>query len=200
VAGKLKGARFNKWREKQEHLKGKCLVLWMCYLDHIAHLVAYVKLPNCFMHSDVKNSPKKRGRPKGVRSSNNMPNADSSVTPARLKGKSVEKDTEETPKTGSNSKKEGAKPSRSTGKAKDSVVKASSKDEADSTDNSKDAAASEDKDSKDEVKSSEAIDGSKTNGLSTKRKPDENEGESSEEEKASTKTTTRKKRRRKSRN
>ncbi|ONM16168.1 hypothetical protein ZEAMMB73_Zm00001d003123 [Zea mays] len=150
--------------------------------------------------SDVKNSPKKRGRPKGVRSSNNMPNADSSVTPARLKGKSVEKDTEETPKTGSNSKKEGAKPSRSTGKAKDSVVKASSKDEADSTDNSKDAAASEDKDSKDEVKSSEAIDGSKTNGLSTKRKPDENEGESSEEEKASTKTTTRKKRRRKSRN
>jgi len=150
--------------------------------------------------SDVKNSPKKRGRPKGVRSSNNMPNADSSVTPARLKGKSVEKDTEETPKTGSNSKKEGAKPSRSTGKAKDSVVKASSKDEADSTDNSKDAAASEDKDSKDEVKSSEAIDGSKTNDLSTKRKPDENEGESSEEEKASTKTTTRKKRRRKSRN
>ena len=154
------------------------------------------------MHSgsDVKNPPKKRGRPKGVRSSNNMSNADSSVTPARLKGKCAEKDTQETPKTGINSKKEGARPSRSTGKAKDAVVKASSKDEPDSTDNSKDDAGSEDKNSQDEVKSSEAIDGSKTNGLSTKRKPEENEGESSEEEKGSAKTTSRKKRRRKSRN
>ena len=141
------------------------------------------------MHSgtDVKNPPKKRGRPK------------SSVTPARLKGKSAEKDTQETPKTGINSKKEGARPSPSTGKAKDAVVKASSKDEADSTDNSKDDAGSEDKNSKDEVKSSEAVDESKTNGLSTKRKPEENEGESSLE-KGSAKTTSRKKRRRKSRN
>ena len=141
------------------------------------------------MHSgtDVKNPPKKRGRPKG------------SVTPARLKGKSAEKDSQETPKTGINSKKEGARPSRSTGKAKDAVVKASSKDEPDSTDNSKDDACSEDKNSQDEVKSSEAIDGSKTNGLSTKRKLEENEGESSEE-KGSAKTTSRKKRRRKSRN
>ncbi|XP_066360504.1 sister chromatid cohesion protein PDS5 homolog C-like [Miscanthus floridulus] len=113
--------------------------------------------------SDVKNPPKKRGRQKGVRSSNNMPNAGSSVTPARLKGKSAEKDTQGTPKIGSNSKKKGAKPSRSTGKAKDAVVKASSKDEPDSTDNSKDDAGSEDKNSKNEVKSSEAIDGSKTN-------------------------------------
>ena len=160
-----------------------------------------MKLINCFMHSgsDVKNPPKKRGRPKGVRSSNNMSNADSSVTPTRLKGKSAEKDSQETPKTGINSKKEGAKPSRSTGKAKDAVVKASSKDEPDSTDNSKDDAGSEDKNSQDEVKSSEAIDGSKTNGLSTKRKPEENEAESSEE-KGSAKTTSRKKRRRKSRN
>ncbi|CAD6263169.1 unnamed protein product [Miscanthus lutarioriparius] len=137
--------------------------------------------------TDVKNPPKKRGRPK------------SSVTPARLKGKSAEKDSQETPKTGINSKKEGARPSRSTGKAKDAVVKASSKDEPDSTDNSKDDAGSEDKNSQDEVKSSEAIDGSKTNGLSTKRKPEENEAESSEE-KGSAKTTSRKKRRRKSRN
>ena len=161
-----------------------------------------MKLINCFMHSgsDVKNPPKKRGHPKGVRSSNNMSNADSSVTPTRLKGKSAEKDTQETLKTGINSKKEGARPSRSTGKAKDAVVKASSKDEADSTDNSKDDAGSEDKNSQDEVKSSEAIDGSKTNGLSTKRKPEENEGGSSLEEKGSAKTTSRKKRRRKSRN
>ncbi|RCV34391.1 hypothetical protein SETIT_7G156600v2 [Setaria italica] len=150
--------------------------------------------------SDSKNPPKKRGRPKGVRSSNNTPNSDSPVTPSKLKGQGAEKDNQEAPKTGSNSKKEGARPSRSTGKAKDDVVKASNKDETGSTDNSKDEAGSEDKDSKDEVKSSD-VDGSKTNGLSTKRKPKEKEDESSEEEeKGSAKTFIRKKRRRKSRN
>ncbi|CAL5026603.1 unnamed protein product [Urochloa decumbens] len=151
--------------------------------------------------SDGKNPPKKRGRPNGVRSSNNMPNADSPVTPSKLKGKGADKDSQDSPKTDSNSKKEGARPSRSTGKAKDDVVKASNEDEVGSTDNSKDEAGSEDKNSKDEVKSSEAIDGSKTNGLSTKRKPKEKEEESSEEEeKGSAKTSVRKKRRRKRRN
>ncbi|CAL5031186.1 unnamed protein product [Urochloa decumbens] len=151
--------------------------------------------------SDGKDPPKKRGRPKGVRSSNNTPNADSPVTPSKLKGKGAEKDSQDAPKTGSNSKKEGARPSRSTGKAKDGVVKASNEDEAGSTDNSKDEAGSEDKNSKDEVKSSEAVGGSKANGLSTKRKPKEKEEESSEEEeKGSAKTSIRKKRRRKSRN
>ncbi|CAO2042879.1 unnamed protein product [Urochloa humidicola] len=151
--------------------------------------------------SDGKNPPKKRGRPKGARSSNNnTPNADSPVTPSKLKGKGTEKNSQDAPKTGSNSKKEGARPSRSIGKAKDDVVKASNEDEAGSTDNSKDEAGSEDKNSKDEVKSSEAVDGSKTNGLTTKRKPKEKEEESSEEEKGSAKTSIRKKRRRKSRN
>ncbi|KAJ1271765.1 hypothetical protein BS78_06G150800 [Paspalum vaginatum] len=148
--------------------------------------------------SDGKNPPKKRGRPKRARLSNDMPNADSSVTPARLKGKGAEKDTQETPKTVSNSKKEGMRPSRSTGKAEDDVVKSSNKDEADNEDSSKDDAGSEDNNSEDEVKHSEAVDGSKSNGLSTKRKQKENDGESSEE-KGSAKTTTRRKRRRKSR-
>ncbi|XP_062184176.1 sister chromatid cohesion protein PDS5 homolog C-like isoform X2 [Phragmites australis] len=155
--------------------------------------------------SDDRDLPKKRGRPKGVGSSN------SPVTSARQKGKSAEKDTQETPKTGSNLKKEGARPSRSTSKTKDAIVKASDKDaivmasdkdEAGSTrsaDKSKDEAGSEDQDSKDELKSSEAIDGSKTNGLSTKRKPKEKEGESSEEQ-GSTKASTGKKRRRKNHN
>ncbi|WVZ86296.1 hypothetical protein U9M48_033101 [Paspalum notatum var. saurae] len=80
--------------------------------------------------SDGKNPPKKRGRPKGARLSNNMPNADSSVTPARLKGKGADKDSQETPKTVSNSKKEGTRPSMPTGKAEDDAVKASNKDEA----------------------------------------------------------------------
>ncbi|CAL5016081.1 unnamed protein product [Urochloa decumbens] len=151
--------------------------------------------------SDGKNPPKKRGHPKGVRSSNNTPNADSLVTPSKLKGKGADKDSQDSPKTGSNSKKEGARPSRSTGKAKDDVVKASNEDEVGSTDNSKDEAGSEEKNSKDEVKSSEAVDGSKTNGLSTKRKPEEKEEESSEEEeKGSAKTSIMKKRRRKRRN
>lgn len=150
--------------------------------------------------SDGKNPPKKRGRRKGTRVSNNMPDADSPVTPARLKGKGAEEDTEETPKTISNSKKEGARPSRSTGKAEDDVVKAKNKDEAGHTDSSKDDADSEDNNPKDEVKSSEAVDGSKSNGLSIKRKQKKDEGVSSEEEKGSAKTTTRKKRRRKSRN
>ncbi|CAN6235539.1 unnamed protein product [Urochloa humidicola] len=150
--------------------------------------------------SDGQNPPKKRGRPKGVRSSNNTPNADSPVTPSKLKGKGAEKDSQDTPKTGSNSKKDGARPTRSTGKAKDDVVKASNEDEAGSTENSKDEAGSEDKNSKDEVESREAVDGSKTNGLSTKRKLKEKEEESSEEEKGPAKTSIRKKRRRKSRN
>ncbi|KAL6652446.1 hypothetical protein ACP70R_011371 [Stipagrostis hirtigluma subsp. patula] len=66
--------------------------------------------------SGARDPPKKRGRPKGVRSSN------SPVTSATPKGKGVEKDTQETPNTGSNLKKEGARPSRSTGKTKDAVV------------------------------------------------------------------------------
>ncbi|XP_062226089.1 sister chromatid cohesion protein PDS5 homolog C-like isoform X2 [Phragmites australis] len=144
--------------------------------------------------SDSRDPPKKRGRPKGVRSSN------SPVTSARLKGKSVEKDIQETPKTGSNLKKEGARPSRSTGKTRDGVVMASNKNEVGGTrsaEKSKDEAGNEDQDSKDEVKSSEAIDGSKTNGLSTKRKPKAKEGDSSEEEQGSAKASIGKKRRRK---
>lgn len=114
--------------------------------------------------------PKKRGRPKGVRSS--MPNDDSPVTSARSKVKSEEKDAEETPKAGSNLKKGGGRWPRSSGKASD----------------------------KDEAKSSG---GSKTNGLSAKRKPKEKEVESSEEEDPeepepeSAKASTGKKRRRK---
>ncbi|KAL5216088.1 hypothetical protein ABZP36_007489 [Zizania latifolia] len=159
--------------------------------------------------------PKKRGRPKGVRPSDSLPNDDSPLSSTRLKGKSVEKDDEEiskTPKIGSALKNEGGRSSRSTGKTKDGLLKASNKDEAGSTksaNKSKDDSGSKHKDSKDEAKSTEsnpkdastpkAADGSKTNGLSTKRKQKEKEGASSEEEEhVSAKTSTGKKRRRKS--
>lgn len=178
-----------------------------------------MKLLLCFLHSDKQRGidgsdlPKKRGRPKGVRSSNSMANNDSPVTPARLKGKSAEKDAEETSKTGSSLKNEGGRLSRSTAKTKDDLLKASNKDEAStkSGKKSKDEAGGKHKDSKDETKSSEsnpkdantpkAVDGSKTNGLSTKRKAGKKEEESSEEEEqGSAKTSTVKKRRRKTRN
>jgi len=129
--------------------------------------------------------PKKRGRPKVVRSSTS--NDDSPVTSARSKAKSAEKDAEETPKAGSSLKTGGGRWPRSTGKA-----------------SNKDETGSKPKGSKDETKSG-ASDGSKTNGVSAKRKPKEKEVESSEEEEPeeeepepeSAKASTGKKRRRK---
>jgi hypothetical protein len=93
-----------------------------------------------------------------------MSNDDSPVTSARSKAKNAEKDAEETPKAGSNLKTGGGRWPRSSGKA-----------------SNKDEAGSKLKGSKDEAKSS-ASDGSKSNGLSSKRKPKEKEVESSEEE------------------
>ncbi|EEE61275.1 hypothetical protein OsJ_15354 [Oryza sativa Japonica Group] len=162
--------------------------------------------------TDVADPPKKRGRPKGVRSSNSSQNDDSP-----LKGKSAENDDEDiskTPKSGSALKNEGGRSSRSTGKTKDGLLKGSNKDETGNTKSaskSKNDGGSKHKDSKDEAKSSgsnpkgastpKAADGSKTNGLSTKRKQKEKEGESSEEEEhVSAKISTGKKRRRKAHN
>ncbi|KAK3144336.1 hypothetical protein QOZ80_4AG0311680 [Eleusine coracana subsp. coracana] len=110
----------------------------------------------------------------------------------RLKG--AWKDIWETPEPG-------RRITRSTAKAEDDGVKASNKDKAGSTKNaeeSNDKAGNEDNTSDNEVKSSEAVDGSKTYSHSTKRKFKEQEDESSEE-KAPAKASTGKKRGRKSR-
>ncbi|OEL27161.1 hypothetical protein BAE44_0011818 [Dichanthelium oligosanthes] len=55
--------------------------------------------------SDAAEPPKKRGRPKGVRSSNGTPSNNSSAT-ASAKGKTASKDVKEAPKTGPNPKNE----------------------------------------------------------------------------------------------
>ena len=155
-------------------------VLTACHLEFLILLTchSFVKRLLCFLLSSKQDSiedsdlPKKRGRPKAVRS-----NDDSPVTSARSKAKSAEKDAEETPKAGSNLKNEGGRWPRKAG--------------------NKDEAGSKHKSSKDEAKSS-ASDGSKTNGVSAKRKPKEKEVESSEEEEPeSAKASTGKKRRRK---
>ncbi|GJN27130.1 hypothetical protein PR202_gb15123 [Eleusine coracana subsp. coracana] len=129
--------------------------------------------PQC----DGGNPPKRRGRLKG-----------------KVKGKGAWKDIWETPEPG-------RRITRSTAKAEDDGVKASNKDKAGSTKNaeeSNDKAGNEDNTSDNEVKSSEAVDGSKTYSHSTKRKFKEQEDESSEE-KAPAKASTGKKRGRKSR-
>ncbi|TVU15347.1 hypothetical protein EJB05_38865 [Eragrostis curvula] len=122
-----------------------------------------------------KTGTSQRGRPKGVRSSNNVSNTDAlAVTSA--------KDIEETPKTDGKFKKENSRVTRSTAKAKDDFVEASNKDEAGRTKSAKesnDKAGSEDDRPKDEVKSSESVNGSKTDVLSTRRKLKEKEGKSS---------------------
>lgn len=130
-----------------------------------------------------------------MRSSNNKSNTDSPASSAKLKGKIADKDTMETPVPG-------RRITRSIGKARNDGAKASKNYEAISTGNAEEAndkAGSEDNTSDDEVKSSEAVDGSKTNAHSTKRKLKEIEDESSEEEKAPGKASTVKKRGRKSR-
>ncbi|XP_015691513.2 E3 ubiquitin-protein ligase RBBP6 isoform X2 [Oryza brachyantha] len=164
--------------------------------------------------TDGTDPPKKRGRPKAVRSGNSSPNDDSPLSSTRLKGKNAEKDEDvpKTPKTGSTLKNEGGRSSRPTGNTKDGLLKSSTKDETGSTksaNKSKNVTGSKHKDSK-EAKSSESnpkgastaksADRSKTNGLSTKRKQKEKEVESSEEEEVSAKISTGKKRRRKAHN
>jgi hypothetical protein len=167
-------------------------VPWIMYIVHPITL----KLLNYVLHSGSNggNPPKKRGRPKGSRSRKNMSNTDSLASSARLKGKGVEKDTQETPIPR-------RRITQSTGKkAKDDVVKESNKDEAGSTKSPEELnkAGSEDNNSNDEIKSSEAVDGSKTNGNSNKRKLKEKEDESLEK-KSTAKVSTGKKRGRKSR-
>ncbi|GJN02424.1 hypothetical protein PR202_ga19774 [Eleusine coracana subsp. coracana] len=146
--------------------------------------------PQC----DGGNPPKRRGRPKGVCSNNSKSNAYSSANLGKVKGKGARKDIWETPEPG-------RRITRSTAKAEDDGVKASNKDKAGSTKNaeeSNDKAGNEDNTSDNEVKSSEAVDGSKTYSHSTKRKFKEQEDESSEE-KAPAKASTGKKLGRKSR-
>uniref|UniRef100_A0A0D9W6T6 Tudor domain-containing protein n=1 Tax=Leersia perrieri TaxID=77586 RepID=A0A0D9W6T6_9ORYZ len=159
--------------------------------------------------NDGTDLPKKRGRPKGVRSGNSSQNDDSPLSSTRLKGKSAEKDDEDVPKTPKTALKHEGRSSRSTGKTKDGH-----KDETGSSksaNKTKNDPGSKHKDSKDEAKFSEsnkkgsstpkAADGSKTNGLSAKRKQKEKEVESSEEEEhVSAKISTGKKRRRKAHN
>ncbi|KAM0859217.1 hypothetical protein ACQ4PT_047335 [Festuca glaucescens] len=90
--------------------------------------------------------PKKRGRPKGVRSS--MSNDDSPVASARSKAKNAEKDAEETPKAGSNLKTEGGRWPRSSGKA-------GNKDEAGSKHKGSNGLSTKRKPKEKEVESSE---------------------------------------------
>jgi len=104
--------------------------------------------------SDSVDPPKRRGRPKGVRSSNGTP-SNISATPS-AKGKTASKDVKETAKTGSNVKSEVEKSSKdkvsgSTEKTKDELP-----EEGDDKSASKPKEASiKGKDSKDEGKSTE---------------------------------------------
>lgn len=146
---------------------------------------------------DDSDLPKKRGRPKVLRSTNSMSNDDSPVTSARLKVKSAEKDAGETPKAGSSLRNEGGRLSRSSSKV-------SNKDEAVSTksvNRSKDVAVSKHKESSVSnpkgPSTQKASDGSKSNGLSTKRRPREKEVSSEDEEQGSAKASIGNKRRRK---
>jgi hypothetical protein len=121
--------------------------------------------------SDGVNPPKKRGHPKGVRSSKIMSNFTASYV--KMTGNSAEEDTQETPKLGSNLNKEVARITQSAAKTNDVVTK--------TRNNSKDA-----------VNSCEPVDGSKVVVHSTKKKLNEKEGESSED-RATAQASTRKK-------
>ncbi|KAJ1279943.1 hypothetical protein BS78_04G194200 [Paspalum vaginatum] len=103
--------------------------------------------------TDAADPPKKRGRPKGLRSNNGTPGNNTSGTPSS-KGKTSGKDVKETPKTAPNLKKEAEKTpkdkgSGSTDKAKDELPK-----DDKSASKPKDT-SSKGKDSKDEGKSTE---------------------------------------------
>ncbi|KAL6899604.1 hypothetical protein ACP4OV_006262 [Aristida adscensionis] len=160
-------------------------------------------------NSETPNSdldrPKKRGRPKGVRSSNGKPSTNNSATPSS-KGKTASKDVKETPKASSNLKKEDEiskdKGAVSTEKDEDE----SPKDAGDKNANKPMEASSKGKDSKDDSKSVEgkAKPGRKpkVTGPSAsdadKEKRKEKEGKTSEaEQEASGNASTPKKRRRK---
>jgi hypothetical protein len=148
---------------------------------------------SCIVAVTVGIHPRREGAQKIRAPAKNMSNTDSLASSARLKGKGAEKDTQETPTPG-------RRIIQSIGKAKDDVVKESNKDEAGTTKSPEELnnkAGSEDNNSNDEIKSSEAVDGSKTNDNSNKRKLKEKEDESLE--KSLAKVSTGKKRGRKSR-
>ncbi|CAD6250332.1 unnamed protein product [Miscanthus lutarioriparius] len=152
--------------------------------------------------SDAVDPPKKRGRPKGVRSSNGTPS--NSATPS-TKGKTAGKDAKETPKTGTNLKKELEKSSKDK-----ASVSTETKDELPKDDKSTSKpkeAISKGKGSKDEGKSTEgkARPGRKPKNAGTPAKSDadkekrkEKEVKAAEkEQEASGNASTGKKRRRK---
>ncbi|XP_062219621.1 sister chromatid cohesion protein PDS5 homolog C-like isoform X2 [Phragmites australis] len=159
--------------------------------------------------SDGGDLPKKRGRPKGVRSSNGtpVPSNNSSATPSS-KVKTASRDVKETDKTGSDVKMEVEKSSkdkatRSTEKTKDELPK----DGGDKSANKPKEATSRAKDLKDESKSTEgkARPGRKPKHAGTpadneadKEKRKEKEGKTAEiEQEAPGIASTGKKRRRK---
>ncbi|KAG2659750.1 hypothetical protein PVAP13_1KG380000 [Panicum virgatum] len=150
--------------------------------------------------SDAVDPPKKRGRPKGVRSSNGTPSS-ISATPS-AKGKTASKDVKETAKTGTNVKKEVEKSSKDKASGSTEKTKDELPEEVD------DKSASKPKDSKDEGKSTEgkARPGRKPKNPSTpapvvsdadKEKRKEKEGKTGIEQEASANASTGKKRRRK---
>jgi len=150
--------------------------------------------------SDAVDPPKKRGRPKGVRSSNGTPSS-ISATPS-AKGKTASKDVKETAKTGTNVKKEVEKSSKDIASGSTEKTKDELPEEVD------DKSASKPKDSKDEGKSTEgkARPGRKPKNPSTpapvvsdadKEKRKEKEGKTGIEQEASANASTGKKRRRK---
>nr|CAB3447221.1 unnamed protein product [Digitaria exilis] len=142
--------------------------------------------------TDAVDPPKKRGRPKGWRSSNGTPSNNSASTSA--KGKTARKDVKETPKTGSNRKNEVEKSSKDKvdGFTKDGDGKSSSKPKETS---------SEAKDSKDIGKSNEGKGrpGRKPkNASDADKEKQEKEGKTSEiEQEATANASAGKKRRRK---
>ncbi|XP_004953083.1 sister chromatid cohesion protein PDS5 homolog B isoform X1 [Setaria italica] len=155
--------------------------------------------------SDAVDPPKKRGRPKGVRSTNGAPNDNSSATPS-TKGKAASKDVKDTPETGPNLKNEVEKTSKdkasgSTEKTKDELPK----DADDKSASKSKEASSKGKDSKDEGKSTEGKGrpGRKPKNTPAvsevdKEKRKEKDGKTAEtEQEASANASTGKKRRRK---
>ncbi|RLM79722.1 hypothetical protein C2845_PM12G11910 [Panicum miliaceum] len=157
--------------------------------------------------SDAVDPPKKRGRPKGVRSSNGTPS--NSVTPS-AKGKTASKDVKETAKAGSNIKNEVEKSSKDKASGSTEKTKDELPEEGDDKSASKPKEASiKGKDSKDEGKSTEgkARPGRKPKNPSTpapavsdadKEKRKEKEGKTvGTEQEVSANASTGKKRRRK---
>ncbi|XP_066332109.1 sister chromatid cohesion protein PDS5 homolog C-like isoform X2 [Miscanthus floridulus] len=153
--------------------------------------------------SDAVDPPKKRGRPKGVRSSNGTPS--NSATPS-TKGKTAGKDAKETPKTGPNLKKELEKSSKGKASVSTETKDELPKDDDKSATKPKEA-ISKGKDSKDEGKSTDgkARPGRKPKNAGTPAKSDadkekrkEKEVKAAEiEQEASGNASTGKKRRRK---